>query len=42
MKTTKYKFDKFLLKHDTTVGIVLLTMTAIAVVGAIWLIGSIL
>ena len=42
MKTTKYKFDKFLLKHDTAVGIALLIMTTLAVIGIIYLIGSML
>ena len=40
MKITKYKLDKFLLKHDTAVGVVLLVMTALTVIGAIWLVGS--
>ncbi len=40
MKTTKYKLNKFLLKHDTATGVVLLIMTALAVIGAVWVIGS--
>ena len=42
MKIPKYELNKFLFQYDMAVGVALLVMTALAVIGIIYLIGSML
>ena len=41
MKINKHKLDKWLIKHDYVIGMVLLAGIAIVAIGFVWLIGEI-